>query len=87
MIDQSYLRDASRNLLANGCGRNPRQVQSDVEHLGGNMGTIIFVLIGMVAANFLYQAVNDRDFSLAMERSYFQAIALGLVAFFQWMNA
>lgn len=51
------------------------------------MGTIFSVFIGMVAANFLYQAVNDNDFALAMERSYFQAVALGLVAFFQWVNA
>ena len=51
------------------------------------MLTISSVFVGVVAGNFLYQAVNGCDWSLAMERSYFQTVALGMVAFFQWLNA
>jgi hypothetical protein len=40
---------------------------------------LLAILIGMIAANFLYQAVIGQHWDSAFERSWFQAIAIGSV--------
>lgn len=38
--------------------------------------TGIYVALSLCAANFIYQSINDRDWDTALERSYFQVIAI-----------
>lgn len=37
---------------------------------------LIVIGVGLSVANFLYQALNDYQWSLAIDRSFFQIIAL-----------
>lgn len=39
----------------------------------------VVMLLGLVVGNFVYQAIADRDWWTAFERSWFQVIAGGLV--------
>lgn len=34
---------------------------------------------GMVLSNFIYQAVTDKDYSVALERSYFMVAAVIII--------
>lgn len=38
--------------------------------------TPLMVLLGLVAANYLYQAMTAQDWNTATERSFFQAMAV-----------
>jgi hypothetical protein len=40
----------------------------------------LFLLSGLVAGNFLYQYTGDANYLAALERSYFQAVAILLYA-------
>ena len=33
-----------------------------------------FILIGIIAGNFIYQGMGEQDYGIAFERSFFQAI-------------
>jgi len=39
--------------------------------------TAIGVFVGLTAGNFIWQAFMERKWGKAVERSYFQAVALG----------
>ena len=39
------------------------------------------VLIGLCAGNFFYQALTGQDWTVAFDRTYFQAVALGVAYF------
>lgn len=47
----------------------------------------IILMIGLAMANFLWEAMTDKDWERAFERSYFQGWALLVAAFTQpWGN-
>lgn len=39
----------------------------------------LWAFLGMAAGNFLYQAITASDWETAFERTFFQAIAVGLI--------
>lgn len=39
------------------------------------------LIIGLSLANFAYQALHDRRWDVALERTWFQAVAIALYAF------
>jgi hypothetical protein len=45
----------------------------------------IFALIGMVIGNFAFALMNGRDWSTAIDRSYFQAVAVAVVMLLFWV--
>ncbi len=40
-------------------------------------GTVVGLSIGLTAGNFIWQAFTKREWGVATERSFFQAVALG----------
>lgn len=42
---------------------------------------IFYVIIGLVLSNFLYQEVHNKNWSIALERSWFQFVAVVITAF------
>ena len=40
---------------------------------------------GIIAGNFLYSFCTDQNWSRAGERAYFQAMAIALFVFIQWI--
>lgn len=40
--------------------------------------SVIGVTLGLVAANFLYQSFSGQMWGVAVERSFFQVVAIGL---------
>lgn len=42
----------------------------------------IIVTLGLAAGNYIYQAFTGHNWGLATERSFFQAVAIGVM----WLN-
>ena len=40
-----------------------------------------YILLGLIAANFIYQYFNTGNYTIAVERSYFQAFAVAALYF------
>lgn len=57
----------------------------DYAGIGDAMIRVIFMnIIGLVIANFLFQAITDKNWAKATEISYFQSFALAWIAFQVW---
>lgn len=52
-----------------------------------NFASLIFVLTGLTAGNFAYQAIGAGHYGEAIERSYFQAVALVVVYIYMRVSA
>jgi len=47
---------------------------------------ILCLFIGLIIGNFLYQYSNDKDWNIAIERTYFQFTALFAVWIIVWVK-
>lgn len=47
------------------------------------MNPILFIL-ALTVGNLAYQLLTDQSWTIALERSFFQAVAVGLYVLFGW---